>query len=114
MMREFCKEDWYGYAGAEKFADGSEPKIATVPEWNGEIDVLASAGAIEVYFYAHNDDTVLVYHKEYTKETDRYIITTQAEEIATTIEEFGEIPIDEAANKVLENYASLEFEVIEA
>lgn len=27
MMRDFTKEDWMAYSGAEKFSDGSEPMV---------------------------------------------------------------------------------------
>lgn len=33
MLREFTKSDWDGFAGAEKFTDGSEPLY-------GEIEIL--------------------------------------------------------------------------
>jgi len=38
QLRPFSKNDWYGFAGAEKFADGSEPLIAWVDftQWPDE------------------------------------------------------------------------------
>jgi hypothetical protein len=47
-MRRFTKEDYYGYGGAEKFDDGTEPLIGTM-KVNGEIaDVVGSKGIIGV------------------------------------------------------------------
>lgn len=50
-LREFVNTDWYGYAGAENFADGSVPQIA---EWEcGEValTVIADKTGIEVEVY---------------------------------------------------------------
>lgn len=65
MLRRFTKEDWYGWAGAERFEDGSEPFI-------GEFDdvlVVACRCAIEFYFNCEEeedgpDGRIFAWHSE--------------------------------------------------
>ena len=48
-LKEFTKTDWYGYAGVERFADGSEPMIAGVDVTdNSGVTVIADRTGVEV------------------------------------------------------------------
>lgn len=44
-FREFTKEDWYGWAGAEEFTDGSQPLILETEE----VTVVVSRDSICTY-----------------------------------------------------------------
>jgi hypothetical protein len=43
-LREFTKNDWYGYAGAERFSDGSQPLIGRY----GIVEIVVDANGIGV------------------------------------------------------------------
>jgi hypothetical protein len=60
VFRPFTREDWYGFAGAERFADGAEPIIAegkaTMGDQRGWLLILdATGGCIMVDDDAQND-----------------------------------------------------------
>jgi hypothetical protein len=49
-VKPFTKNDWYGFAGAEPFADGSEPMIGYDNEQN--IMVIADGTGISLVVYS--------------------------------------------------------------
>lgn len=71
MFTEFTKEDWYGYAGATAFADGSEPIIA---EWSDgdsddQLQIVLDAEGGCIYFYEDGEvaGTFIVRNAEYIR-----------------------------------------------
>ena len=54
--RRFTNTDWYGYAGAEKFDNGSQPFIAEVYLTGGEAYIVADANGIGVDFYSGEEE----------------------------------------------------------
>ena len=48
-LKEFEKTDWYGYAGAERFADGSEPMRADYEKDDEYISLIVDRTGIEIY-----------------------------------------------------------------
>ena len=55
--RRFTKTDWYGYAGAEKFADGSQPFMASVDFEDGAGAIIISdANGIGIDLYRADTD----------------------------------------------------------
>lgn len=58
-LKEFDKFDWYGMAGAEPFADGSEPLIGHATNESGEsFTIVVDAHGVQVIF---QDDVILDY-----------------------------------------------------
>lgn len=47
-FREFTKEDWYGYAGCERFDDNSEPIIAEMENNNFYSVIIISNNSMEI------------------------------------------------------------------
>lgn len=54
-LKEFTRGDWFGLAGAEKFADGSEPQIARWNDGNVEIEVIADKNGISAILFSDNE-----------------------------------------------------------
>lgn len=55
--RRFTKTDWYGYAGAEKFEDGSQPFMASVDFEDGAGAIIVSdANGIGIDLYRADTD----------------------------------------------------------
>lgn len=55
-IRRFTKTDWYGWAGCERFKDGSEPFIYEHNLNNGETGVIILADATGVAIYIGEDE----------------------------------------------------------
>lgn len=53
---DFTKEDWYGYAGAERFNDNSEPKISHAAYCGWDSDIIADKNGIQVFSWRDNPD----------------------------------------------------------
>lgn len=55
--KRFIKEDWYGYAGAEKFTDGTDPFIYHNDMNDGQVlvTIIADTNGIEIYFTSNVD-----------------------------------------------------------
>jgi hypothetical protein len=53
-VRPFTRVDWYGYAGAESFEDGTEPRIGelTVDGWDAEI--VWDAHGVQVFWHVND------------------------------------------------------------
>jgi len=50
--RRFTKEDWEGYAGAEKFPDGSEPFFTQRVNKSGStVDMIATSEGVDAYIF---------------------------------------------------------------
>ena len=51
-IREFTKEDWYSYAGAERFNSGAEPLVVDIPamdpDKHSDITIIADKAGISV------------------------------------------------------------------
>lgn len=47
-IRQFTKEDWYGWTGAERFEDGSEPLIFTADLSGAGIKIIGEHQAVAV------------------------------------------------------------------
>lgn len=65
--RPFSKEDWYGFAGATSFPDGSPPLFAELTVDGQEGLAVLDAVGIEVYVYVdtsnwHVDETTWAAH----------------------------------------------------
>ena len=59
-IKRFSREDWYAYAGAEKFhTDGSDPFIYTQAFNDGKIECTAIADAygIQIFMCTASDDS---------------------------------------------------------
>lgn len=65
-FRAFEKTDWYGFAGAECFPDGTDPIISEVASANGEksLTVIVDGGGVSLYL------------DECEKDTDWWILST--------------------------------------
>ena len=63
-IRRFKKEDWYAFAGAEKFSNGSEPFIYEVELNDGAVGVtiIADANGIEIYMSGDPDNDDCEYY----------------------------------------------------
>lgn len=63
-MRQFTKSDWYGYAGAEKFSDGSEPLIGRHKlKRDTHVNVICSRSQIDIEVYngiTDDEDTYIL------------------------------------------------------
>lgn len=57
-IRRFTKTDWYGYAGAERFNDGSAPFIYETTLDDGETEVIIVADKNGVMIEIANEDYV--------------------------------------------------------
>lgn len=64
--RRFDKSDWYGFAGAERFSNGSEPFIYSKLMNDGlvELTIIADRTGIEIFMYGDGDDNPDVWDKE--------------------------------------------------
>lgn len=66
-IRRFEKTDWYGFAGAQKFENGTEPFISTFTidkKEDIEVTTIADAQGIEIYVYDDRADEGLIYSKD--------------------------------------------------
>jgi hypothetical protein len=63
-IRRFTEVDWYGFVGAEKFANGSEPLIYEDPFANNSanLTVVADRNGVSIMIDTENDD--IIYFKE--------------------------------------------------
>jgi hypothetical protein len=55
-LRPFTRNDWYGFAGAECFADGSEPLIGIVTTGGAETCVIVDAAGVSFNFANEDGD----------------------------------------------------------
>lgn len=56
VFRPFDKNDWYGWAGAEPFLDGSSPMIADAKAVDGrDVVILLDRNGIEINFLPLED-----------------------------------------------------------
>lgn len=82
-LRPFTKSDWYGYAGAEKFPDGSEPLIYEDPgPYGGAVIVSYDSYTDDIIVevdYINDDDSVNGFVKTYQGDREKAI--ADAEEI---------------------------------
>lgn len=67
-FRNFKDSDYLGYAGAERFADGSEPKIATLQlagdKGKIEADIVYDANGLQIMGYDENDNEFALNYSE--------------------------------------------------
>lgn len=61
--RRFTKTDWYAYAGAEQFKDGTDPFIYEQGLDNTNMVIIATAEGIELQFSVENSDQLYVWTK---------------------------------------------------
>lgn len=63
-IRRFTEVDWYGFAGAEKFANGSEPFIyeANFSDNSANLTVVADRNGISIMINTKDDD--IIYFKD--------------------------------------------------
>lgn len=63
-IRRFTKEDWYAYAGAEKFGENSDPWIYEQKIGECELTAIADKNSIQVMFYSEAEDDECAYIKQ--------------------------------------------------
>ena len=66
-IRRFKKTDWYGFAGAQKFKNGTEPFISVFtidPKEDIEVTAIADAQGLEIYVYDDRSGEGLIYSKD--------------------------------------------------
>ena len=51
MIREFTRDDWYGFAGAEEFRDGAPLICEETLDFNVQFTAVADATGVSLYFY---------------------------------------------------------------
>lgn len=56
MMKEFTKQDWYGYAGAEEFEDGSQPLIGGY----GVLTVIVDKNGLQAWVEGREDEAFIL------------------------------------------------------
>ncbi len=58
MIRRFTKEDWFGWAGAEKFKSGSEPWIyeRTIEENRVELTIIADRNGAQIILTPNDEE----------------------------------------------------------
>ena len=61
MLRDFTKEDWYAYAGAEEFTDGTQPKIASKEVEDCEVTVIVSNSGVQIFILNENEECMVGY-----------------------------------------------------
>lgn len=59
-IRRFTKTDWYGYAGAERFNDGSAPFIyeTTLDDGQAEVVIIADKKGVEIDLVSEEDTSL--------------------------------------------------------
>lgn len=64
-IRRFTKEDWYGWAGATQFSNGSEPFMYTKDMSDGlvELCVIADRNGISINMIADGDPDIMTWGK---------------------------------------------------
>lgn len=91
-MVEFTKNDWYAFAGAERFEDGGEPLIAQY----GPLTVIVDADGVQSTINAFEDTekcyVIRTRDKEYNIEMAQEILRTMKgktpSQMARTFEQF--------------------------
>lgn len=66
-IRRFERNDWYGFAGAQKFNEELDPYISTFTidkKRDIEITAIADAQGLEIYLYNDRTGEGLIYTKE--------------------------------------------------
>ena len=65
-IREFSKEDWYAWAGAENFSPNKAPLIYERKMNDGAVEliIIADRNGIELNLFADDDEENIGYYKE--------------------------------------------------
>ena len=109
-VRRFTKEDWYAYAGAEKFGENSDPWIYKQKLGECELTAIADKNSIQIFIYSseETDDECA-----YIKELRLNAIRAQGEliKLAEEIAKYDYAPdltyaLDHPDNDILSDYDS--------
>lgn len=74
---EFTEQDWYGFAGAELFEDGSAPVLLEAETNNDYISIVASKSGIDIFLYPKNHDSDEdVWMKDMSNDNKETIVNT--------------------------------------
>lgn len=84
ILKEFTKNDWFGYSGAQKFEDGTEPLIATKEFEQVSITVIVDNQCIEVSILDFESDVTQIWST--CKDGYKRFKTVVAEEICRVLD----------------------------
>lgn len=62
-VRRFTQNDWYAWAGAEKFNEKSDPWIYEQKLGECELTAIADKNGLHIYLYSDEEDETLGYEK---------------------------------------------------